>query len=446
MGRADLPKLLRRANLIITTRGLLLALFAVYLFSGPAILEADIIATILSLGLLALLVTLMLITAVGGVLLKKSFGVTLIPPQDQAPVPALESGKNLSFLLRCNTLQLLPLYQLSLKLEFERGTIITATHTLKGSSYGHRFIREQLKFPHRGIWHIRGLTAKLHDQFGLTSFDWKLTAELSGQSLRVKPPSRSEGRLPILSSCRRSGDTLIDIQNRQGDYFDLKQYHPSDGLKKIVWKIFAKSGKLIARHPEPSMTPEGQVIAYCLAGPQEDFVCAAALGYLRRLEELELEIFFGCEAMRQMEPAQDSQIAEDLLIETVWQSACSSAASLPTQMRQFIGVLQSKLRDTSPERVIIFCSTTRLGDEEMLNAYVACGHALEESGINPVFFLIAPDPTPTAASSPTPARVPKFWQDIGNLIIEPPSGTALQPQHHPALTAACMRNHWQVLD
>ena len=435
---------LRRVNIVVSARGLLLLLFAIYLFSGPAMLEADIIATILSLALLAMTLTFALITIGYGLLLKKGFGITVTPPQDEYPPAALESGKAAAFLLRCTELQLPPLYNLSLKLEFENGRIETSLHRLKGAACGRRFIQERLVFPHRGVWQIRRIAARLQDQFGLTVFNWDLTAELSGQSVRVCPPRVEDAQLPILSSCRRSGDTLIDINNRQGEHFDLKQYHPSDGLRKIVWKIYAKAGKLISRHPEPSMTPEGQVVVYCLAAPQDDHVCSAALAYLRRLEDLELEMFVGCEGMPPERIARDPAGAEDLMIESIWKSAHSEAASLPAGLLSFITALQQSLKDSRVERVLIFCSPARLCKEEILDAYVGCGGLLEQNGIEPVFFAVPAKGVPARAAGISQSSRP-LWGRLKPLLIDTPREAETAADLYPAFAAACMRSRWQVL-
>jgi len=99
--------------------------------------------------------------------------------------------------------------------------------------------------------------------------------------------------VPVLTSSYRAGDLISDANERRGDPFDLKPYHPSDGIKKILWKVYAKTGELISRHPEQSMTPEGQVFIFSVNNVEDDHVCGAALDYTKKLEDLSLDVFSG---------------------------------------------------------------------------------------------------------------------------------------------------------
>jgi len=433
-------------NLILSLRGMLLLIFALYLWLGPGLQETDIVALILALTLMFMLFTFIFMSLGSALVLKKNFGVTVIPPKLE-PQGRIESGEKISFLLRCTEVRLPPLFQITFRLEFERGRMETMFHVLRGTAYGCRFIQEGLKFPHRGIWHIKKIRARLQDQLGLTYYDWDLPAEVSGQSIYVYPPLSHNTRLPILSSCHKGGDTSIDLYNRQGDPFDLKPYHPSDGLRKIVWKIYAKSGELISRHAEPSMMPEGQVVVFCLAALEDDGVCSAALAYLRRLEELELEIFFGCEGAASSALARSAHAAEHLLIETAWQTVTTEPTQLVEQLDGFLASLSQELNNGKLENMLIFCSSNRLNDQRFLSAYLQCGAWLTQRGIKPVFIVIRPEKLRGPAHPATagfPSR-PTLYR-LKRVLIKPPQEIRHTPDPFPAFASACMRNHWQVLE
>ena len=113
------------------------------------------------------------------------------------------------------------------------------------------------------------------------------------------------------------GDELTAQEERLGDYYDLKKYHPSDGAKKIVWKIYAKTKNLVSRHPEQSSSPSGEALVYCLAEKQDDETARRCLNYLEQIDNHDLQIAFDCLGNRHGE-ANDIQTAFNNCLGSVW--------------------------------------------------------------------------------------------------------------------------------
>lgn len=442
-------------NTIITLRGVVLLTFLFYLIFGPIVNEKDIVAAVFSYSLLSIALLFILLTILYGPIFKKDLGLELFTPVEQlSPSPyapgKVYAGESSTFFLKTSEIRVPPLFSLNLEIEFEHENGSNALHRIIGFPIQRHLIREEIVFPHRGNWRIKQLSLRLEDRFGLSAFSWKINSELVTKSITVYPPLGAESAIPILSSCQRAGDTIVDMNERQGEPFDLKPYHPSDGVKRILWKVFAKRGELISRHPERSMTPEGQVAIFVVAGPQDDDVCSLAVSYLNRLQDLDLEIFLGCEGMQVASPARSLEEAQELLIESVWQAARFSAESLRRDLQTFLDTIQSSLVDAHIERILIFASSERIADSEALNSYINLGNFLEGLKIKPVWCLAArkdenlgSQRVQQEASESSFAKGVFYLQSI--MFPEACSKVSKTSQYYREFLRICGQHGWQVI-
>lgn len=92
-----------------------------------------------------------------------------------------------------------------------------------------------------------------------------------------------------------SGDEVSDPRGEpQGDRVDMRQYSHGDAPRTILWKVFARTRRLMVRIPERAMSAKPKVCAYLVTGPSDE--PAAAL--CRAMLEMELlgpEWRFGCD-------------------------------------------------------------------------------------------------------------------------------------------------------
>ena len=150
--------------------------------------------------------------------------------------------------------------------------------------------RASVIFPHRGNWIIDEAIAEFSDRFKLWIFQFDIQLEEQKATLVVYPANQSSLNYPIIQSTEREGDTSISTTQTSGDMYDVKRYHPSDGMRKIIWKVFARSGELLSRHPEPTMTPEGKSVIFACGGAFHDSAYSAAADYARLRQQDGFEV------------------------------------------------------------------------------------------------------------------------------------------------------------
>ena len=403
-------------------------LLMLYLLIGPISGSADIISASLTY---AFLMVLGCITVVGmalGLLLRRGLALSVLPPEGLA-----SSREDVRVFLSLQGARILPFYFLDLEIDFEHSGASPALVRISGLAPTERRVYIDLTFPHRGSWDIRGVRCTLRDVTGLIKYSW-LIPQQTGVS--VAPPAAHDSHLPVLSSTQRPGEMLVDIFNRQGEPFDIKSYHPSDGVKKIVWKAFAKRGELLSRHPEASMTPEGFVVMLVIAGAEGDAACAQALAYTESLSRLNLEIIASCEGALSRAPAHSPEALRELLIDSVWDAD-------PTHLQRDAAGLLDYCSQLSPgitvKKLLLFTSAERVASSDQSKAVQELAMWLSNQGIEPVFCLTAPT---TLASPPTRSKVMR----LADLLIAPkestsPEVSALAYNH---FLSSCLHQQWEV--
>lgn len=445
---------LPRLALGMTTRGLLLLIFASYLLAGPVPDQTDIVACVFSYCIIALVVLFASITILNGYTIKKHGIVEIFPPSiDRTNSAGFTSQTKLDFILRVSQIKTLPLFVFTVQPEFEHRGLTLPAHHLVGSMNDSRVIRQEIVFPHRGNWRLSKLKLSFGDQLGLSAIHWEISDSPARKSFAVAPPHTFSNSLPILSSCHRVGDMTVDTRERLGDPFDLKPYHPSDGMKKILWKLFAKRGELIARHPEASMTPEGQVVIFMLANPMEDHVCSACRAYLNALEDLSLSVFFGCEGMKESEIAKSSSAAEEMMVESAWNSAESTSSSIAGELGTLLTSVGNSLDNGRIDRLLIFAAQERLEGENSARLLADLGHQLEQARIQPVFCMIKKNGSSTRKTTawdgapqlgPVLKKLPSLVQNW--IFYRKPLQDQTVKTAYPHFLNYCLQKNWQVVE
>ncbi len=433
---------------LLTTRGWILLIVVAYLLIIVVPEESDIVAAVFGYSIVGLFVLGLGLTIAGGRGVKRNLHVQLgahAPgPEsyegkavDQSGRGVLRSGESTVVMVKTQPVKLPPLFALELELVFEHPGLHPARHIITGRSDEPRILIDELSFPHRGEWAIAAIRCSFGDYLGLFSYRWEVAgAELQG-CFRVHPPFFNSTVLPVLSSAVRTGDAMVDMQDRRGDPFDLKPYHPSDGLRKILWKLYAKRGELISRHPERAMTPEGKVVIFACAGQEDDELCGHLLAYMQHLESLDLEIFFGCEGMGQDAPARTAQSAEDLLIETAWNVASSGGGQ---ELEKTIDTVLSYAQDSQLRNVLVFCSEQRFATREVRDFIMQVGESLQRRGIQPVFCVHQ-----GASRWAQQATVPTLAARILAAMLDPLPGAQMQyPKYYRNFAAACAAKGWEM--
>ena len=405
---------LQEANPILTLRGALLLVFCVWLLVGPARSETDIIASVFGWSFLGLLCASALTTIVAGMNRRRyySLHVEIVPaaagsqPQEGARIISGEPHRLLSHIGKLN---LPPFFEFSFALEFANPGLITARHRLRGRSLRKSAVTEEIIFPHRGVWQVKGAQCSFGDILGLTTLNWRTEQHEVKRSFEVFPREAAPLEVPVISSSVRPGDDVLDMNERQGEPFDIKPYHPADGVRKIVWKMYAKSGDLLSRHPERSMHPEGQVIIFCAAGKKDDELCAAALAYVKQLEALELQVFVGCLGLAGRSIAHNRPAAEKLLVESVWDS---DEAEPRLELGELLNQAQKHLSDAQLSSVVLFYPQHAFSAFESAQSAEDIGSLLGEKHIQPVFIV-----QEEAAATPQRSTISPQWEPVRRLWL-----------------------------
>ncbi len=271
----------------LTFRGLLVLGLSIYALHVWAIPQADLIAAMLG-GCLGALCTLMLLVSL---LLRLHLGRRLkVEAFFEADNPL--SRQNVPAGLACTASSIPPFFLLRIKRQFQGDGVFSPIHIIKGRSTtrAKRHLIDSVVFPHRGLWVLKALNLALEDSFGFCRIKWSMPldarVEVSAPKLPIQP-------LPVMAASSRVGDQWNQSTERSGDLFDLRSYDPSDGIKRILWKTYAKSRQLVVRRPEPAMIPEGEVALYLIAKKEDDHVAGAALSYIDELHQHQITVLFG---------------------------------------------------------------------------------------------------------------------------------------------------------
>lgn len=112
--------------------------------------------------------------------------------------------------------------------------------------------------------------------FSSINFRWRQTL-----ALQVLPVPQPLNRSAFVTSFH-GGDDLSDPRgDLVGDRVDMRQYAAGDPPKLLLWKVYARSGRLMVRMPERAVSPTPRTCAYLVAFDQDE----AIAGVMRSILE-----------------------------------------------------------------------------------------------------------------------------------------------------------------
>ncbi|MFZ5443128.1 MAG: DUF58 domain-containing protein [Myxococcota bacterium] len=114
------------------------------------------------------------------------------------------------------------------------------------------------------------------DLFGLTRLSFDVEWDTS---LRVAP--RAATQSAELAAGRAQGETLANPAGRpEGDLVEMRQYGPGDSMRHVLWKVYARTRKLLVRMPERALSPGPVSVAFFVAGPDDEASAGTARLYV----------------------------------------------------------------------------------------------------------------------------------------------------------------------
>ncbi len=329
----------------LTFRGaaaLLLGIAALYFLAFP---QKDLVAATLGGGLLALT----LLTLIAIVIIRFRIAARLaVEPRFDRENAISRNPIDAGLVLSGSSVP--PYFALRLSREFEHEGVKSPEHIVRGAEVpgAARHLIDSIRCPHRGLWRLQGMRVSIEDSLGFCKLQWKIAAK---ESVEVQAPTIAIQALPIVAASSRAGDQLDKSRERSGDPFDLKPYDPSDGIRRILWKTYAKSGELVVRRPEPAIIPEGEVAIYLIAGEQDDVVAGSLQHYLSYLYRQQIDVLFGTDGLHHQSDADEGNAeatffctAKDEIQRAINRSVWSERAGSGEDFRGFIEEISSSNR------------------------------------------------------------------------------------------------------
>lgn len=339
---------------------MLLGTAALYFFAIP---QSDLVAYLIG----GALVGITILAVLCNLLVRLSLGRSLrATPRFSAEIAVSGAAIPAGFTLTGASLP--PLFTLTAVRRFAQPGVTCPAHVISGSDE-RRSLVDAVVFPHRGLWQLEGLTLWVADSLGLSRFRWFLESPFA---LEVSAPTLPILSLPVVAASSRSGDQLNQSQERSGDLFDIKAYDPSDGITRVLWKTYARSGQLVVRRPEPAVVPEGEVVIYLIANRTEDHVAGALQAYLAELERNNIIVLFGTDGMNSGIQAPSGFVTGPEIAKAINRSVWSERAGTGLDVAAFIGALQDTRRFIA--RVVVFGPERADGWFEHVAAVLASQH------------------------------------------------------------------------
>lgn len=107
----------------------------------------------------------------------------------------------------------------------------------------------------------------VRDILGLSSIRWTVKAKCR---VRVYPAKSKLNNSTITTSMSGGEDISDPYGSPEGDRIEMRQYAPGDSSRAILWKVYARSRRLVVRMPERALTARPRTCAYMIAGRDDE--------------------------------------------------------------------------------------------------------------------------------------------------------------------------------
>lgn len=118
---------------------------------------------------------------------------------------------------------------------------------------------------------VRRFTVR--DLFGLVEISWRVPEKVS---LRVLPGRGMLTQMPPPTGLADGDDLADPYAEARGDRVEMRQYAPGDPLRMVLWKVYARTGKMMVRTSERSVAERHRGCAYLVTSPNDDATAAVA--------------------------------------------------------------------------------------------------------------------------------------------------------------------------
>lgn len=199
--------------------------------------------------------------------------------------------------------------------------------------------QEEIVMHRRGVYQSVTREFTVTDLLGLARIRFRRTQQ---GEFQVIPGVGRLHQQPLLVRWS-SGDEVSDPRgDPAGDRVDMRQYTRGDSPRTILWKVYARTRRLMVRVPERALAPRPKVCAYLVTGPRDE-AAAAVCRVLLEGDMLGPEWRFGCDGS----PGQDHQK------QPAMDRVCRSAGSRQPQPDQVLAYLQKAQQDGYSQGIVV---------------------------------------------------------------------------------------------
>ena len=137
----------------------------------------------------------------------------------------------------------------------------------------------------RGRYHTLHRKMTIHDIFGLTAISFVMKQTVS---LEIHPATQNYEMHAFQT--QTTGDGYSHPQaDPKGELVEMRRYQAGDPLRLVLWKVFARSRKLVVRSPEPAITEQNDMFVYFVSGKNDEASASVAKAFLSAFSDSNAE-------------------------------------------------------------------------------------------------------------------------------------------------------------
>ena len=117
----------------------------------------------------------------------------------------------------------------------------------------------------------------MSDIFGMTAISFTLKQDVD---IEITPEKASFEQMVFQTTSSGEDGYSHPSGDPRGDLVEMRRYQAGDPLRLVLWKVFARSRKLVVRTPEPTITQQTELFVYFIAGAHDESSAALARAFL----------------------------------------------------------------------------------------------------------------------------------------------------------------------
>ena len=156
--------------------------------------------------------------------------------------------------------------------------------------------KEWLEPIERGRFHKIRRNIKVKDIFGLTAISFFVTQNADLEIL----PASSHPQIRAFQT-RTTGDGYSHPQgDPKGELIEMRRYQAGDPLRLVLWKVFARSRKLVVRSPEPAIVEQNDMFVYFVSGLDDEASASMARALLGAYQDEANNLCFAADGAKRI--------------------------------------------------------------------------------------------------------------------------------------------------